>query len=136
MSGPKADTLLLLQIKEGCPKRVHHGPATGEVRMTSSDDWRKTVRLNKLLGLWAAEKLGITGRDAEAYSDALAVGTLNPERTDVLGKIRKDFDAAGVVQSDEQMLKVMDDFMLQAGNLMPTATGGGPDSDALALMLA
>ena len=43
--------------------------------MTSSDDWRKTVRLNKLLGMWAAEKLGITGRDAEAYSDALAVGT-------------------------------------------------------------
>ena len=63
--------------------------------MTNSDDWRKTVRLNKLLGLWAAEKLGITGRDAEAYSDALAVGTLNPERTDVLGKIRKDFDAGG-----------------------------------------
>jgi hypothetical protein len=30
----------------------------------------------------------------------------------------------------------MDDFMLQAGNLMPTAGGGGPDSDALALMLA
>jgi hypothetical protein len=40
--------------------------------MTSSDDWRKTVRLNKLIGMWAAEKLGITGRDAEVYSDALA----------------------------------------------------------------
>jgi hypothetical protein len=64
--------------------------------MTSSDDWRKTVRLNKLLGMWAAEKLGITGPDAEAYSDALAVGTLDPERSDVLSKIRKDFDAAGV----------------------------------------
>ena len=42
--------------------------------MTSTDDWKKTVRLNKLLGMWAAEKLGITGEDAEAYSDALAVG--------------------------------------------------------------
>ena len=63
--------------------------------MTSSDDWRKTVRLNKLLGMWAAEKLGITGRDAEAYSDALAVGTLDPERSDVLSKLRKDFDAGG-----------------------------------------
>jgi hypothetical protein len=75
--------------------------------MTNSDDWRKTVRLNKLLGMWAAEKLGITGRNAEAYSDALAVGTLDPERSDVLSKIRKDFDAAGVVQSDEQMLRVL-----------------------------
>jgi hypothetical protein len=66
-------------------------------RMT--DDWKKTVHRNKLLGLWAAEKLGITGQDAEDYSDALAAGTLDPERSDVLSKIRKDFDAAGVVQS-------------------------------------
>ena len=55
--------------------------------MASSDEWKKTVRRNKLLGMWAAEKLGITGRDAEAYSDALAVGTLDPEHSDVLSKI-------------------------------------------------
>ena len=103
--------------------------------MASAEDWKKTVRLNKLLGMWAAEKLGMTDPEAEAYSDALAVGTLDPERSDVLSKIRKDFDAAGVVQSDEQIIQVMDDLMLQAGNLMPTG-GGGPDSDALALMLA
>ncbi len=24
--------------------------------MTSCDDWKKTIRLNKLLGMWAAEK--------------------------------------------------------------------------------
>jgi len=44
------------------------------------------------------------------------VGTLDPERSDVLSKIRKDLAAAGVVQSDEQIIQVMDDFMLQAGN--------------------
>jgi hypothetical protein len=75
--------------------------------MASSDDWKKTVRLNKLLALWAAEKLGITGREAEAYSDALAVGTLS--------KIRKDFDAAGVVQSEEQILRVLNELTLQPG---------------------
>ena len=42
--------------------------------------------------------------------DALAVGTLDPERSDVLSKIRKDFDAAGVVQSDEQILRVMNEL--------------------------
>jgi len=86
-----------------------------------TDDWKKTVHRNKLLGMWAAEKLGITGQDAEDYSDTLAVGTLDPERSDVLSKIRKDFDAAGVVQSDEQILRVMNELMLQAGNLMPRA---------------
>ena len=102
--------------------------------MASSEDWKKTVRLNKLLGMWAAEKLGITGRDAEAYSDALAVGTLDPEGSDVFSKIRKDFDAAGVVQSDEQILHVMNELTLQAGNQMPTAKGGA--ADALTVMLA
>ena len=102
--------------------------------MSSSDDWRKTVRLNKLLGMWAAEKLGITGRDAESYSDALAVGTLDPERSDVLSKIRKDFDAAGVVQSDEQILRVLNELTLQAGSQVPSARGGA--ADALTVMLA
>jgi hypothetical protein len=39
--------------------------------MNSSDEWKKTVRLNKLLGIWAAEKLGMQGGDADAYSDGL-----------------------------------------------------------------
>jgi hypothetical protein len=51
----------------------------------------------------------------------------------VLSKIREDFDAAGVVQSDEQILRVMNELTLQAGNQMPVTPGGGPD--ALAVML-
>jgi hypothetical protein len=43
----EAMRLLLLQIKEGALRRVHQRPATGEVPMNSSDDWKKTVRLNK-----------------------------------------------------------------------------------------
>jgi hypothetical protein len=102
--------------------------------MSSSDDWKKTVRSNKLLGLWAAEKLGLAGRDAEAYSDTLAVGTLDPEHRDVLSKIRKHFDAAGVVESDEQILRVMNELTLQTGSQMPATRGGAPD--ALTVMLA
>jgi hypothetical protein len=102
--------------------------------MSNSDDWKKTVRLNKLLGMWAAERLGIRGGDAEAYSDALAVDTLDPERSDVLSKIRKDFDAAGVVQSDEQILHVFNELSLLAGSQMPATRRGA--ADALTVMLA
>ena len=101
--------------------------------MNSPDDWKKTVRRNKLLGMWAAEKLGIKGRDAEAYSDALAVGTLDPDGRDVLSKIREDFDAAGVIQSNEQILRVMNELTLQAGSQMPITQGGA--TDALTVML-
>jgi hypothetical protein len=102
--------------------------------MTSSDDVQTTILRNMLLGRWAAEKVGITGRDAEAYSAALARGTVDPQRRDVFSKIRKDFDAAGVAESDARILSVMTELMLKAGNLMPTARGGS--SDAAAVMLA
>jgi hypothetical protein len=101
--------------------------------MSANDELKKMIRRNKLLGMWAAGKLGITGRNAEAYSDLLAVGTLDPERSDVFSKIRRDFDAAGVVQSDEQILRVMDELMLEAGNQMPAAPGGAVDGAAVML---
>jgi hypothetical protein len=110
------------------------GAEIGKIEMTAFDDLKQTIRRNKLLGLWAAEKLGITGRDAESYSDALALGTLDPEHNDVLNQIRKDFDAAGVVQSDEQVLGVFNELMLQAGDEIQSAPGGAPD--AAAVMLA
>ena len=101
--------------------------------MTSLDDLKTMVRRNKLLGMWAAEKLGLSGQDAEAYGDALAVGTLEPERSDVLGTIRKDFDAAGVAQSDEQILAVMNELMLQAAHQTQAPRGGAADAAELAL---
>ena len=37
--------------------------------MTDIDEELKiTVRRNQLLGMWAAEKLGLSGQDAEAYA--------------------------------------------------------------------
>ena len=102
--------------------------------MTSSDDVQKTILRNKLLGRWAAEKLGIKGRDADAYSDSLARGALDPAHSDVFSRIRQDFDAVGVAQSDEQILCIMTELMLKAGSLMPTTRGGSPD--AAAVMLA
>jgi len=102
--------------------------------MTNFEDLKKIIRRNKLLGMWAAEKLGITGRDAESYSDALAVGTIDPESNDIFTKIRKDFDAAGVVQSDEQILGVMNELMLKVGNQMQVTRENVPD--AAAVMLA
>ncbi len=101
--------------------------------MDSFEDLKTIIRRNKLLGMWAAEKLGLAGPEADAYSDALAVGAVDPECSDVLGRIRKDFDGAGVIQSDEQILCVMDEFMLRAAKQMPTTGRGG---DAAAVMLA
>jgi hypothetical protein len=97
-------------------------------RVRSTTHWRTSQALS------CAKSKTLTSQDADAYSDALAVGTLDPERTDVLSKIRKDFDAAGVAQSDEQILRVLNELTLQVGNQMPTAKGGA--ADALTVLLA
>jgi hypothetical protein len=102
--------------------------------MSSLDDELNTaIRRNMLLGLWAAEKLGLVGLGADAYAKDLAVGKLDAERSDVFSKIRKDFDAAGVAQSDQQILGVMTEFTIKAGKQMPATRGGSQDSAAVML---
>jgi hypothetical protein len=54
--------------------------------MIHVDELKRTVRRNKLLRMWAAEKLGLAGRDAEGYADALAMGAIDPEQSDVFSK--------------------------------------------------
>jgi hypothetical protein len=98
-----------------------------------AEELKINVRRNMLLGLWAAEKLGLTGREAEAYAEDLAIGTLDAERSDVFNRIRKDFNGAGVVQSDEQILRVMESFMLQASAGVRTARAGSVDAAEVAL---
>ena len=43
-------------------------------------------------------------------------------------------DTAGVVQSEEQIVRVMDKFMLEAGEQMPGTGGGGTDALTVALV--
>jgi hypothetical protein len=57
----------------------------------------------------------ITGQDTEFYSDALAVSALDPKLSDVLNKTREDFAVAGVVQSDEQILRVIHESHAASG---------------------
>jgi len=77
--------------------------------------FKAEARRNKMLGLWAAEKLGRTGEDAEAYArEVIAADFEEPGEEDVFRKIRGDFDAAGVEQSDHQIRRTMDELMVQA----------------------
>ena len=77
--------------------------------------FKATARRNKLLGLWAAEKLGKSGADADAYArDVVIADMAEAGDEDVFRKIRKDFDDAGVAQSDHQIRRSMDELMAVA----------------------
>jgi hypothetical protein len=77
--------------------------------------FKATARRNKLLGLWAAEKLGLTGAEAESYAKSVVMSDFEAGADhDVVHKIRKDFDAKGVAQSDHQISRTMDELMAAA----------------------
>jgi hypothetical protein len=73
------------------------------------------ARRNKLLGLWAAEKLGLSGAEADAYAKSVVMADFEEAGDDdVVRKIRKDFDAKNVEQSDHQIRRTMDEMMAKA----------------------
>lgn len=77
--------------------------------------FKATARRNKLLGLWAAEKLGLTGTEADVYAKDVIMADLEAAgEEDVFQKIRRDFDAKNVVQSDHQIRRTMDELMAVA----------------------
>jgi hypothetical protein len=77
--------------------------------------FKATARRNRLLGLWAAEQMGITGDAAQAYArEVIKADLAEPGEEDVFRKIRSDFDAKGVSQSDHQIRRKMADLMGEA----------------------
>jgi hypothetical protein len=77
--------------------------------------FKAEARRNKLLGLWAAELLGKEGDDAEAYAKEVVLSDFEEAGDqDVFRKVRGDFDAAGIDQSDHQIRRTMDELMRTA----------------------
>jgi len=77
--------------------------------------FKANARRNRLLGLWAAEKLGLPAAEAAAYAKEVVIADLEEAGDDnVFRKIRKDFDAKGVSESDHQIRRTMDELMAKA----------------------
>jgi len=77
--------------------------------------FKATARRNKMLGLWAAGKLGLSGAEADAYAKEVVVADLEEAGDhDVFSKIRRDFDAKSVHESDHQIRRTMDELMAKA----------------------
>src|SRR5207253_9758797 len=92
--------------EEGCEKQVAHGE---ELNVKAN------ARRNKPLGLWPAEKRGMSGAEADAYAKSVVMADFEePGENAVFKKIRKDFDGKGVAQSDQQIRRVMDELMAKA----------------------
>lgn len=77
--------------------------------------FKATARRNKLLGLWAAEKLGKSGADADAYAKSVVVADFEEAGDeDVVRKVKGDFAAASVAVADEEIRRVMTELLIRA----------------------
>ncbi len=69
------------------------------------------VRRNKLLGLWVAELLGLSGADAEAYAkEVVRADFEEPGDADVIRKIQGDAAPKNLDLSEHRIRKKMDEL--------------------------
>lgn len=77
--------------------------------------FKATARRNKLVGLWAAEKMGLAGTAADDYAKEVVKADFEEAgEEDVFRKIRRDFDAKKLAISDHQIRREMEDLMTTA----------------------
>lgn len=77
--------------------------------------FKAEARRNKLLGLWAAEKLGKSGADAEAYAkEVVAADFEEAGDTDVLRKVLGDLTAKGAAVTEIDIRAKMSELLAEA----------------------
>lgn len=72
-------------------------------------------RRDKLVGLWAAEKMGMSGADAEAYAKTVVMADLEePGTEDVVRKVMADFKERNVDASEDDVRAQLERQMITA----------------------
>ena len=77
--------------------------------------FKARVRSNSLIGYWAAQRLGLVGLAADLYAkDIVRIDLDKPDADSVFRKIRSDFYAHDVHQSDHRIRRTMDELRMRA----------------------
>ncbi|MCB1476038.1 MAG: DUF1476 domain-containing protein [Rhodobiaceae bacterium] len=77
--------------------------------------FKAEARRNKLLGLWAAGLLGLSGTEAQEYAKAVVMADFEEAgEEDVFRKVFGDLQAASVDQSEHQVRRTMEELMAEA----------------------
>ena len=83
--------------------------------MTSLDELKTMVRRNKLLGMWAAEHMGLSDEHARAYAaEVVAADFAEAGEEDVFRKVSADLKAKGASVSDDMIRKKMAELTVTA----------------------
>ena len=94
--------------------------------------FRALARRNKLLGLWAADKMGLSGADADIYAHDLVERVVEADQNEALvEKLRADLIRHGTVLPEPQLRRMIGRFMVEAVNQIKAEpdlpASGGPE---------
>lgn len=77
--------------------------------------FKAEARRDKLLGLWVAEKLGISGDAAAAYAKEVVIADLEEAGDDdVIRKVTKDLGDKGITVTEQEIRAKLGEFFAQA----------------------
>jgi hypothetical protein len=75
--------------------------------------FRAVARRNKLLGLWAAQQLGMSADQAQAYANEVVAADFVPG-DGAVGKVIRDLADNGVITPEAELRVKLDELMAQA----------------------
>src|ERR1043165_1904844 len=101
--GDEATMTTFDKREEGFEKKFAHDE---ELRFKAS------ARRNRMLGMWAAEKLGLTGDAASNYAKDVVTAELDGQ--DIAKKVQTDLQAKGVTVTEQEIRRAMTEFMEKA----------------------
>jgi hypothetical protein len=85
--------------------------------------FRVTARRNKLVGLWAASKMGLTAEETDAYAKGIVQADFEEVGDeDVIRKLLGDLTAAGVETTDDEIRQALTDQSVEARRQLMSAT--------------
>ena len=81
--------------------------------------FKAEARRNRLLGLWAAEHMGLSEEHAKQYaSDVVAADFAEAGEEDVFRKVSEDLKAQGASVSDDMIRQKMAELLITARELV------------------
>ena len=88
-------------------------------------EFKVHARAAKLVGLWAAEIMGLSGPEAESYArEVVRADFAEPGPDDVIRKVQADFQARGVDCSEHRIRLRMEEDLRTAREQLAREVGG------------
>ena len=85
--------------------------------------FKATARRNRLIGDWAAKKLGLCGQEADAYAKSVVLADFQePGDADVVNKILSDLQNAGLSHTAVEIRRMMGELLAQAAKEIEKGT--------------